>query len=97
MSYASSNTHSASPVRDHQARRDAAPTVLVSAAHAVAGAVVKLATAFVRRRAMARQIAALEALDDRLLADIGVERWQVRHAGRQLRTARGLEPRDILA
>jgi uncharacterized protein YjiS (DUF1127 family) len=95
MLYASSNAQSARALQDTKAAHDARHMALAFAA-AVVRTPIKLAAAFVRRRAMDRQIAALEALDDRLLADIGIERWQIRHMVHQGRDLRGLQPGDTL-
>jgi uncharacterized protein YjiS (DUF1127 family) len=97
MLYASSNAQSASTFPDTTARHAGRPTILTSAVNAVAGTPFKLAAALIRRRAIARQIAALEALDDRLLADIGIARWQIRRMVLQGRDPRGLDARDILS
>lgn len=84
MSYASTHSSPPSPVGSAApARRSGHPVVLASVAKAVIGAPARLVAALVEHRRQARQIAALEALSDHVLADIGIERSQIRRMVRQ--------------
>jgi uncharacterized protein YjiS (DUF1127 family) len=84
MSYASTHSSPPSPVGSAApARRSGHPVVLASVAKAVIGAPARLVAALAEHRRQARQIAALEALSDHVLADIGIERPQIRRMVRQ--------------
>jgi uncharacterized protein YjiS (DUF1127 family) len=92
MSYASTHSSPPSPVGSAApARRTAHPealaedlaVVLASVAKAAVGAPARLVAALAEHRRQARQVAALEALSDHVLADIGIERPQIRRMVRQ--------------
>jgi uncharacterized protein YjiS (DUF1127 family) len=84
MSYASTSPQSASPVSSAaHVRRGAQLMVLAFVANAIASAPAKLMAAIAERYRIARAIAQLEALSDRILADIGVERGEIPRLVRQ--------------
>jgi uncharacterized protein YjiS (DUF1127 family) len=83
MSYAPTNSSPSSPLGAAPARRSAQLMVLAFVANAIVGAPARLVTALAARHREARQIAALEALSDHVLADIGIARQDIRHMVRQ--------------
>jgi len=84
MLYASTSPSSASSLNGAaQSRRGAQLMVLAFVAKAFVSAPARLVATIAEQRRMARAIAELDALSDRTLADIGIEReaipYVVRH------------------
>ena len=84
MFYASTSPQSASSASGvAQTRRGARLMVLAFVINAVAAAPARLIAAIVERHRIAQAIAQLDALSDHVLADIGIERGDIRRAVRQ--------------
>ena len=78
MSYASTSPSSASSfIGVAQSRRGARLMVLAFIAKAIASAPIKLIATIAEHRRMARATTELEALSDRTLADIGINRQEI--------------------
>jgi uncharacterized protein YjiS (DUF1127 family) len=78
MLYASTSPSSASSLSTGaQSRRSAQLMVLAFVAKSIVSAPAKLLAVIARHRRMAQAIAQLEALNDRTLEDIGIERQDI--------------------
>jgi len=86
MNYAS-NSHSAAGFDHLQSRRAAQLMVLAAGWNATMAASARLFAAFAERRRIARNLATLESLSDRTLADIGISRDQIPYIARHGRDA----------
>jgi uncharacterized protein YjiS (DUF1127 family) len=83
MIYASTSPSSANSFSGvAQSRRGAQLMVLAFVAKAIVSAPVKLIATVAEQRRMARAVNELEALSDRTLADIGIQRQEIPHVVR---------------